>query len=286
MQGYIRDGVAGWRLDVAYDMGFNYLGELTRAAQSVRPDALVVGEIWNYPEEWAPSVDAVMNMTARQLIVDMVQGRLSVTQAARHFNTMIDDAGMDHMLKAWIILDNHDTPRLRTTLREPWQQRMAQVLQFTLPGAPCVYYGVELGMEGGDDPEQRGPMRWDLVGHDNEHLQWMRTLISMRQELPSLRYGDYRPLDADNLYAFIRRTDRVAETAVVVVNPSSEPVSDTLLMRESKFMSYMFLEDVLSGDRVRVISGTLPITVPPHTAMVLRGDLDYPGDYTPLKRVR
>lgn len=286
IQGYLREGVSGWRLDVAYDIGFAYLEELTRAAHSARPDALIVGEIWNYPEEWAPAVDAVMNFTAREMIINMVQGRLSAPQMGRMMNTMIEDAGMDHMLKAWLVLDNHDTPRLNTIFSEPWQREMAQVLQFTLPGAPNVYYGVEVGMEGGHDPEQRGPMRWDLVRHDNETLQWTRQLIALRHELPSLRYGDYRPIPTEGTFAFLRRTDRVAETAIAIFNPSDETIEESLLMRESKFMSYMEVEDVFSGDRHRVVAGVLRVTVPPRTSMVLRPMLEYPRDYTPFKRVR
>jgi cyclomaltodextrinase len=67
------------------------------------------------------------------------------------------------MLKSWIYLDNHDTPRLATTCPMRAQRRLAQVLQFTLPGSPNLYYGSEVGMTGGDDPEMRAPMRWDLV---------------------------------------------------------------------------------------------------------------------------
>jgi cyclomaltodextrinase len=47
---------------------------------------------------------------------------------------------------------------------------MVQVLQFTLPGAPNIYYGAEVGMTGGGDPENRAPMRWDLMRDDNADL--------------------------------------------------------------------------------------------------------------------
>jgi len=61
------------------------------------------------------------------------------------------------MLKSWIILDNHDTPRLKNLVKDGAKQRLAQALQFSIPGSPCLYYGVEVGMEGGDDPANRGP---------------------------------------------------------------------------------------------------------------------------------
>jgi len=67
IQGYLRDGADGWRLDVAFDIGFRYLGELTQAAHRAT-GSLVIGEIWNYPEQWSPALDAVMNMTAREII--------------------------------------------------------------------------------------------------------------------------------------------------------------------------------------------------------------------------
>jgi glycosidase len=83
---------------------------------------------------------------------------------------MIDETGIENMLKSWIYLDNHDTPRLATTVPDRAARRLAQVLQFTLPGSPNLYYGSELDMTGGDDPEMRAPMRWDLATPDNPAL--------------------------------------------------------------------------------------------------------------------
>ena len=64
VRSYLRDGVDGWRLDVAYDIGFEYLHQLTQAAHAQKPGSLVVGEIWSYPKEWMPALDAVMTLTA------------------------------------------------------------------------------------------------------------------------------------------------------------------------------------------------------------------------------
>ena len=69
VQSYLARGVDGWRLDVASDIGFAYLGELTRAAHQRRPGSLVVGEIANYPQQWFPHVDAVMDFTLREIIL-------------------------------------------------------------------------------------------------------------------------------------------------------------------------------------------------------------------------
>ena len=75
-----------------------------------------------------------MNFYAWQTILYLVEGKVSGAQVGRMIERMIADTGLEPILKSWIILDNHDLPRLKTALPEQWQQRMAQVLQFTLPG--------------------------------------------------------------------------------------------------------------------------------------------------------
>jgi len=286
IQGYLREGVSGWRLDVAYDIGFTYLDELTRAAHSARADSLVIGEIWNYPEEWSPALDGVMNMTGREIILQMVRGNIPAARASRTIETLVDDYGIGPTLKSWIILDNHDTPRLRTVLPEPWQQRMAQVLQFTIPGSPCIYYGVELGMEGGDDPEQRGPMRWDLVNDSNEQLKWMRSLIKLHRDSRGLRIGDFRRLDTDQMMAFLRRTDRIADTVLVAVNPSPTEVKELLVLRDSKIMSYSKLRDAFTGEEYLTMAGTLTLTLPARGYVVLQPMIPDTVDYSSFKRVQ
>jgi len=286
VQGYLREGVDGWRLDVAFDIGFTFLTELTKAAHEAKPGSLVVGEIWNYPEEWSPAVDAVMNFHTRAIIRHLVEGKVSAAQAGRMFERQIEDAGLDAILKSWLVLDNHDTRRLKTSLTKKWQQRMAQVLQFTLPGSPQLYYGVEVGMTGGYDPEQRGPMRWDLVTDDNPELKWMRKLLELRGRSRALKIGDFRLLDSDNLLAFMRRTERAAETTVIVINPTGKPISDLLPLRESKFMNGTKLHDQLGKIEVEVESGTLPVTVPAHAAWVLQPVIEDTIEYTPYKRVQ
>jgi len=287
VQSYLRrEKIDGWRLDVAFDLGFRYLADLTKAAHRVRPDSVVIGEIWNYPEEWHPAIDGIMNMHGRQILLRMLSGSLSARLAMEMWETLVADAGMAHILKSWLVLDNHDTPRLPHLLPKEWQQRLARVLQFTLPGSVCLYYGSELGMTGGSDPENRAPMRWDLEKDGNPMLALHRRLIALRQHEPALRYGDFRKLHCERLFAFLRRTNAARETVIVAANPTGRAVKEFIQIRESKIMDVTPLQDQLSDARFFVFSGAVDLIVPAHSVMVLKPVTDpLPKGYNRYERI-
>lgn len=284
---WLRDGVDGWRLDVAVDIGYAFLAELTRAAHAEKPGSLVVGEIANYPRDWFPAVDGVMNFTLREIILRTARGQLPVAHATRMIERMVAESGTENLLKSWLMLDNHDTMRLATALPDERQRRLAQVLQFTLPGAPNLYYGSELGMAGGDDPEMRAPMRWDLVRDDNPHLAWTRLLVAMRKQSRALRVGDYRPISADRLLAFERFTDHARDTVLVLANPTDQAIAETVMPANSNLMNTFGLVDLLptTAPRVKMTNGLIDVTVPAHGVRVLTPQLSPGGGYSAYKRV-
>jgi cyclomaltodextrinase len=293
VRGWLRDGIDGWRLDVAFDIGFRFLGELTQAAHDEKPGSLVVGEIANFPKEWFPSVDGLIHFTLRQVILGVASGRIEPATGQQMIARIVQDADYEHILKSWVYLDNHDTPRLATALPDPRARRLAQVLQFTLPGSPNLYYGTELDMPGGDDPEMRAPMRWDLARADNPVLAWNKRLVALHKDNRALRVGNYRPITAGKLLGFERYTDRAADTVVVLLNPSDAPVTDTVLVANSKLMDGSRLVNLLADKNdpatpadVRLSAALLHLTLPAHGFAVLRPDVAPPGGYTNYKRVQ
>jgi glycosidase len=99
---------------------------------------------------------------------------------------------------------------------------LAAVLLMTFPGAPCVYYGDEIGLAGAHDPGCRAGFPWDdPEGRGGALLDAFRSLIRLRHEEPSLRTGAYRDRVAvGDLYAFTRGEPGTG--LLVAVNPGSE----------------------------------------------------------------
>lgn len=292
VRGFIADGIDGWRIDVAYDYGLTLLADLRKSAQAEKPDAWVVGEVWNYPEQWVtgedPALDGVMNMYARRLIMEFLDAKISGPRMGRLLHQMIEDMGIEPALRSWLVLDNHDTPRLKTMFPREADRRLAQILQLTLPGAPVIYYGVEAGMVGNQDPEMRGPMDWAALEGDTPELDRLTQLLAIRNSLTALRVGDFRSIESERLLAFQRRTGRALETATVLINPSPLPISELISLRDSRFMNAMPLRDALTGDEVWSHTGTVEATVPARGAMILTptDDPNLKGGYSPYKRIR
>jgi glycosidase len=289
VRGWLRDGADGWRLDTAFELGPRYLSELTAAAHQEKPGSLVVGEIANYPGEWLRSLDAVMGFNLRHVLLGAISGEIAPATAARMTDRIVREGGIEGALKSWIVIDNHDIPRIATQLPDPAQRRLAQTLQFTLPGAPNVYYGAELGMVGGPDPENRGPMRWDLVRDDNAELAWMKRLIAMHQTHRALRVGDFRLVESDRLFAFERHTDRALEAVLVFANPTAAPVTERVLVANAFLMDDTPLVDLLAAPDAPPVasigSGFVTITVPARSALVLAPKEKALGGYSRYKRV-
>jgi glycosidase len=282
---WLKSGADGWRLDVAHEVGPEYLKQITDAAHKYKPGSVVIGEVWNYPSRWTNSLDGLLNMFMGQMIFAITNGEIAPRQAGPALNELVEDCGIEPLLRSWLVLGNHDTARIATRLPLVANRHFAQSLQFTLPGSPLIYYGDEIGMLGGDDPKQRAPLRWEQVKETNPDLVWTRKLVAMRRKVRALRIGDYRSLAGDKLFGFIRTTEKPLESTMVVANPSDAAVTETMVVPDPTVMGFTLLKDVLSGDAIRVDKGTATFKVPAKTVMVFTIDPEAisRGQYKRLK---
>jgi cyclomaltodextrinase / maltogenic alpha-amylase / neopullulanase len=276
----------GWRLDVAFDLGPQVLAELTAGAHRARYDAYTVGEIYNYPAGWFPSLDGVMNMYLSHLLFDLTEGKIGGPRASEMIEDLVKDAGIEPLLKSWIVLSNHDRARLKSALPELKDRAFIMALQSTLPGAPLVYYGEEIGMIGRDDPQQRGPMDWQLAQSGSApEMKLILSLLRIRNNNRALKVGDFVRIATDRLFAFTRHTSSVRETVVVVANPTNETVTEIISPRDSMLMDVSPMRDLLSDTTVEVTSGLISAKVPPKTVQIFVPVITEGPNYNRYKRV-
>ena len=280
------DYIDGWRLDVASELGHDLLKKLTDKAHEKKEKSLIVGECWVYPDGWLDVMDSVMNYHQRQVIFDMLAHEISPVRAGRLIRQMIEDAGIEKIMKCWNMLSSHDTPRLKALLPDVKKRKIAQVLQFALPGAPMIYYGEELGMNGKHDPANRGPMQWEKLKKNPEEYKFYKQLIDLYEKLPALQYGDFRLLDTENLFAFCRRTDKVRELAIIAVNPHNKHISENVYIPEHRFVNRSKIKDVFDNTEFYAFCSKVKLELPPKSFRILTPMTRDKEAYSPFKRIR
>jgi glycosidase len=119
------------------------------------------------------------------------------------------------------LLSSHDTPRFINMVGgDQSALKLAMLFQMTMPGAPTVYYGDEIGLAGGYDPGCRAAMPWERERWDTELFDFVREAIALRKAHVALRRGTYRTLLAEGeQYAFERAHD--GERLVVAFNTAA-----------------------------------------------------------------
>lgn len=282
---WLRAGAAGWRLDVMPDGSFpkDFWPAFRRAVKETEPDAAIVGELWKRNELLrfirGDAADSWMNYRFRDAVIAYLAtpapGAAEDESLASTFASRIDGIGEDvppaAAAMALNLLDSHDTERILWSLtpgasnrreREEDQAnasigkarlRLATLLQFTLPGAPTVYYGDEVGMTGAGDPDDRRTFPADEAGRDLELLDWYRELAALRAK-PVFREGDLRFLladDATGALAFARRA--AGSLAIVAVNPASQTSRLQIPLRSDR----ADVRPIRDGIRFRLIASTV-----------------------------
>lgn len=199
---WIREaGIDGWRLDVANEVDHRFWKVFRQGVLEERPDAILLGEIWHDPLPWLrgdefhsvtfyPFWRACLDLFAhRRISVDRFDARL--TQSRLSLPEPVHQALVT-------LLDSHDTARFRELAGGDGEShRLAVLFQMTYPGVPLVYYGDEIGLHGGDDPDNRRPMVWDRSRWDRDTWETYRKAIRLRRERPALRRGRLATLWAD-----------------------------------------------------------------------------------------
>ena len=289
---WLRFGIDGWRLDVPAEIDDrSFWQEFRRRCRAVNPEAYLVGEIWHVAPDWVSGdrFDALMNYPLAEAIIGFAGGRSlnepllrSHHEYARvtHLDGPAFAARLGELLSAYDpattavqlnLLGSHDTPRVLSLLGSDFEaMELAVLLQGTLPGAPCVYYGDEVGVTGGKDPESRRGFPWDPGRWESDLLETTRATFGLRGAEAALRSDDVTYLSAgDGAIAFERR-DGDGRLAVAV--NAGEAVASLSLGGTDRAPAVLLATGRARGGAASLASrdGSVTIDLPPRSGAVIR----------------
>lgn len=180
--------IDGLRLDVANEISHLFCRELRQMTKQLKPDFYLLGEIWHDAMPWlgGDEFDAVMNYPFAAAIREFwyqPEKTKSDLEEAIHENLVRYMRQTTEVL--FNLMDSHDTDRLIHQTggnQDLFFQQLAML--FTMPGSPCIYYGTEIAIEGGADPDCRRCMPWDQIEQGNyaEITEQVKQLIALRKE--------------------------------------------------------------------------------------------------------
>jgi glycosidase/fibronectin type 3 domain-containing protein len=309
---WLKRGASGWRLDVMGDSSFpsGYWNDFRQVVKQQDPQALIIGELWQKDSTLlrflrGDRADSTMNYRLRDAVLGFLAPEpfdpkgfgdsghsLTAAQFASRLASIREDYPDAAYYSLMNLLDSHDTARLLWQLTPglpnradkeqnaanladgKLRQRLASLIQYTLPGAPTVYYGDEVGLTGADDPDDRRTYPWtDTGGHpDTALLAHYRALAVLRKSVPALTDGDFRVLladDAADSVAYGRKTG--SQAAIVALNRGGAP--QTLHMNVGGYLpDGTALHAVFGSGAATVSGGVLAIDVPALSGVVLATD--------------
>jgi len=219
----------GWRLDVPNEVIQTFWPKFRHVVKEANPEAYIVGEIWDDATPWlaGDQFDAVMNYRFQKALLGYFADETLDTKTLDHtLRQIMLDYPEQTTAVMFNLLGSHDTARPMTAVKGDVDSlKLMAAAQMTFEGAPCIYYGDEIGMEGGKDPDCRRCYPWDKPALQNRGLfGYYQKLIAIRKANPALRTGTFRPIVVDNereLYAYERRVD--GNRCIVALNRSQTP---------------------------------------------------------------
>jgi glycosidase len=247
-------GIGGYRLDVADELPDFFLKKLRKAVKESNSEAMIIGEVWeNAADKIAYSkrreylqgyeLDSVMNYPLKNAVIEfcLTENAAVLSETICTLRDNYPKQVLDCLMN---ILGTHDTARILTVLGEKAcynkdemadpnmrlndyerqkaikKLKMAALLQYTLPGVPCVYYGDEIGMEGYGDPFCRQCFDWD--NPNKELLAYYKRLGELRNDFSDIfKDGELEELFAKNGCYFFKRYKN-QKTVYLYVNNCAE----------------------------------------------------------------
>ena len=216
--------IDGWRLDCASKISKDFWKEFYSEVKQENPEAYVVAEIWRETGPWLNRglFDGAMNYRLRDILLEyIVSNHLDAEDFSYELLSLKEEHGeaIHAMLN---LVGSHDVERIMTGCGGDWNKvYLLYALLMTLPGIPMIYYGDEIGLPGGNDPNCRRCMIWDQNGWNSALFNRIRSLTDLRSNHSALQTGYFRVVYTFNgLLVFERKNSE--EQILIILNSRKE----------------------------------------------------------------
>lgn len=193
--------IDGWRLDVSDEISHYFWRLFRTEVKAAKKDAIIIGENWHdaYSNLRGDQYDSIMNYSFTKACLDyFARNEKDATQFAYKLNAILmrNTDTVNHMMLN--LLDSHDTHRFFKEVDEDrFKMKAALCLLYLFPGAPCIFYGTEILIWGGYDPDCRRCMDWDKAKFDGEY----KDIYELLQTLSTLRQKEHLSKGKTSIYA-------------------------------------------------------------------------------------
>jgi alpha-amylase len=308
-------GVDGMRIDAARHVETKFWQEFKLFAKGIWPETTLIGEVWDpsvtavAPYQAIYDFDSMLDFPLYYAIVDVFArdqgfGRIARPELSDNEPEGIlnRDTAYRNAYQLVTFLDNQDTPRFfhlaggeRNSEDALRRTRLALTFLFTTRGIPQLYYGSEVGLDGGAHPDNRRDMPWEwidasfpgIADHARDMRRFTRTLIQVRRASMALRYGLLTTLFlTPTLYAFARTY--LDDVRIAVLNNAPGPVDVTIPIHANPRLPALALqqlpddldlEDACDGSsRCRIVGGSIRVQLPGRSGAI------YQAVFPPARR--
>lgn len=290
---WLNNGAFGWRLDVADELPSDFIKLIRKEMKSTQPDSVLIGEVWedasnkisyDIRREYflGEELDSVMNYPLRNAIIDFAREVCDASAFGMRILSLHENYPKEAFYSLMNLLSSHDSERILTMLGEaPDRGKMSRddmamyelsqaslvlakkrlenavLLQMTLPGVPCIYYGDEAGMQGYNDPFNRRAYPW---GKEDLAIQSIyKKMIALRQQYSLLVDGEFEVIYMyRSCLAFVRYNAQ--KLIAISVNMSKK--DDVFTRLDLSRFNPSNASDITTNEAIDIVNGTIIFDLP------------------------
>ena len=273
---WIEQGADGWRLDVPNEIeDDSFWNQFRNDVKSINPNTYLVGEIWEPSAKWVDEnhFDGIMNYPLRDYLLKFLTGKNNAEILNLKILDLLKLYSGEKIFGMFNLLGSHDTERIFTLLNNDSQLvKLAYLILLTLPGVPVIYYGDEVAVSGGKDPECRKTFQWDSQTQNLEIFHWIKKLIQYRKVFPTLSTGEFFQISNSNktdIFTYARVS--YGQQFIIVINRSSRFISFDLDISPLIISNHLVINNLLGEESFSIDpkQSILNLSLPSKTGYLL-----------------